>query len=588
MHQSSSESEFDVVVLGAGLGGSILATVLARNGVKVVLVEKKSHPRFAIGESTTPESTALLGIVAQRYSVPEIANLANFASVRRHVSSACGVKRNFSYAYHREGQPQNAKECTQFPTWAPPFGPDIHFFRQDTDAYAYGLAVRYGVEVRQHAQVDDLQIEPTGVTVRTSHGETIRARFIVDGTGSRSLVSQALDLRESPDVMRTNSRTLFTHMIGVTPYDRCGPDRKEHELPSPFHQGTLHHIFEGGWMWVIPFDNHPSSTNQLCSVGICLDRDRYPRRDDISPEEEFREIVGRFPSIAKQFEGASAVRDWVSTGRMQYRSSRIAGDRYFLMPHTAGFVDPLFSSGLAFTMWSINILGDTLIDAVRKDDFREERFEGINEWFHKCLDYYDRLVAHSYRSFSSFELWNAWHRTWTLGSLYGVSGQHEVFSRALEDPAEYRGFEQAPYRGIQALDLDAYRELFDDVCEIMERHQDDQMSDARATEELFARLARCSLCPEPWKVTDQSRRCPGTFTLLPMVRLLLWARLRGPDSVRDNYFRSGRALGWLSSMLDTQAAERTRLGSALDLWRSSVFSWNDDWKPRRERKSVWT
>nr|MCH9681354.1 NAD(P)/FAD-dependent oxidoreductase [Deltaproteobacteria bacterium] len=575
---SSSTRDCDVIVLGSGIGGSLFATVLARKGLDVVLIEKGSHPRFAIGESTTPESTALMGILAQRYDVPEIANLSNFASVRRHVSSACGVKRNFTYAFHREGQPQRADHFTQFPTWAPPFGPDIHFFRQDTDSYVFGLAVRYGVTILQQTGVDTVDVHDDGVTVVTAKGQTVRGKFIIDGTGRRGTVGKVLGLRLPPDGMRTDSRALFTHMIGVLPYDRCAPDRREHGMPSPFHQGTLHHIFEGGWLWVIPFDNHKASTNPLCSVGLCLDRERWPRPEGVSPEEEFRQFVERFPSLRKQFEGATAVRGWVASDRMQYRSKRCGGARYFLMPSAAGFVDALFSSGLTFTAWAINVAGEQIVESVRHDDFRDDRFDHVNEWFDKCLDYYDRLVAHSYRSFSSFELWNAWHRVWTLGSLYGVSGQHEVFSRAAEDPSAYEGFERKPYRGIQAVDLDSYRQLFDDACAIMEEVQRGTLSEPAATQRMFALLASCPLCPEPWKVTDAQRRYPATFTLVPMVRLLMWARRHGPQDVRDNYFRGGRALGWLGSMWNTQMADRLHSSSVMQLWRSSFFSWNTDWK----------
>lgn len=579
--------DYDVAILGSGIGGSILAAILARNGVKVVLVEKNEHPRFAIGESTTPESTALLGIVAQRYGVPEIANLANFAAVRRHVSSSCGVKRNFTFAYHRPGESQRGEECTQFPTWAPPFGPDVHFFRQDTDAYVYGLAARYGATTRARTQIDAVELDDEGVDLTTAKGERIRARFVVDAAGFGSVLARQLDLREGPGTMLTNSRTIFTHMIDVEAYDRCGPDRREHGMPSPFHQGTLHHIFDGGWMWVIPFDNHPGSTNALCSVGLCLDNARFPRDPELSAAEEFELIIARYPSIARQFRNARPVRDWIATGRMQYRCSRIAGDRFLLLPHSAGFVDPLFSSGLALTMSAINILGDQLIEATREDDFRADRFEVIEDAFWRNFDYYDRLAAHSYTSFASFPLWNAWHRTWTLGSLYGVSGMHEVFSRALEDRAAYRGFEEAPYRGVQAIDLPSYVELFDDVCELMARFGEGEADADQTRAAIFARLERSPLCPEPWKVTDEARRYPATFTLVPMVRLLRWARKHGPEDVRKHYFHSGRADGWFSAMWETHAAERGRAAAALELWKSSVFSWNEDWKQRQKGKSIW-
>src|SRR5882724_11894699 len=115
-HPKKIDRDFDIAILGTGIGGTLLGAILARHGVKVVLFEQGSHPRFAIGESTIPETTILLRLIARRYEVPEIAHLCNFQQVRTHVSSACGVKRNFSFCYHRSGEHHRPEETTQFPT----------------------------------------------------------------------------------------------------------------------------------------------------------------------------------------------------------------------------------------------------------------------------------------------------------------------------------------------------------------------------------------------------------------------------------------------------------------------------------------
>ncbi|HZI04587.1 MAG TPA: NAD(P)-binding protein, partial [Archangium sp.] len=96
----------DVAILGTGLGGTILGSILAKHGVKVLLLEQGVHPRFAIGESTIPETTFMFRLLAERYGVPEIGHLANFQRARWHVSLSCGIKRSFSFVYHREGEPQ--------------------------------------------------------------------------------------------------------------------------------------------------------------------------------------------------------------------------------------------------------------------------------------------------------------------------------------------------------------------------------------------------------------------------------------------------------------------------------------------------
>ena len=90
-------------------------------------------------------------------------------------------------------------------------------------------------------------------------------------------------------------------------------------LPISYHNGTLHHCFERGWFWVIPFNNNPLSTNPIISVGLTIDPRRYPK-PEMSAEQEFNEFLKRYPSVAEQFKDGKAVRPWVSTGRLQYSS----------------------------------------------------------------------------------------------------------------------------------------------------------------------------------------------------------------------------------------------------------------------------
>jgi FADH2 O2-dependent halogenase len=313
---------FDVAIVGGGIGGSVLAAILARNGVRVLLLEGGGHPRFAIGESTVPETTFGLRVLARRYGVPELENLSTNATLRHHVSSNCGVKRNFGFVYHRDGEPTRAEECTQYLTWAPPLGPDSHFFRQDVDAYLFHVAVSYGVTAYTHTLVEDVKFADDGAVLVTADRGNFQASYVVDAGGMRAILPERLGLRSEPEY-RTRSRTIYTHMVNVRPYDTVGPPREEHGMPSPFSQGTLHHIFEGGWMWVIPFNNHSAGTSELCSVGINLDLDAYPRPEGMSPEEEFWHHVRRFPTVAGQFEQARAVRPYVASDRTQFSSESV-------------------------------------------------------------------------------------------------------------------------------------------------------------------------------------------------------------------------------------------------------------------------
>ena len=95
----------DVVILGSGFGGSLTALLAERIGLRPVLIERGSHPRFAIGESSTPQGDLVLGELARRYGLPRLQPLCKYGSWRRsYPELVCGLKRGFSYFHHVEGR----------------------------------------------------------------------------------------------------------------------------------------------------------------------------------------------------------------------------------------------------------------------------------------------------------------------------------------------------------------------------------------------------------------------------------------------------------------------------------------------------
>ena len=79
---------YEVVILGSGISGSLLGAILARNNVRVAIVDSGTHPRFAVGEATVPETTIHLKIMSLMYGVPEIADFANFFDLRDRAGSS--------------------------------------------------------------------------------------------------------------------------------------------------------------------------------------------------------------------------------------------------------------------------------------------------------------------------------------------------------------------------------------------------------------------------------------------------------------------------------------------------------------------
>jgi FADH2 O2-dependent halogenase len=525
--------QYDVVILGAGIGGSMLACILARRGLRVMLVEELSHPRFTIGESLIPETGLRLRILAEKHGVPEIGWLGNFYQLRDNVSSQCGVKRNFSFLYHREGQPARASEVNQLPTLTPPFGPDSHLFRQDTDAWLAAIAMHYGAEFQQQVKVLGVDFPGDEVVVRVAGGGDLRARFLIDAGGMRSHMATQFGLRDAVPRFRTDTRTLYSHFVGLKAADEL-VDAKAGAVHSPLSQGTFHHVFDGGWMWMIPFGNHREATNPLCSVGLMLDRRKHPA-PTAAPEAEFRAFIARFPSIAHQFREARAVRPWVQSGRIQFSQSQLIGPRWLQLPHAATFVDPLYSSGMSVLTVAIDLIADALIPALAEDDLSVERFQRVQDVVTAGVDHYDLIVSRSFDAFADYDLWNAWNRNWVLGNYIGAYSALALLVRYLRsgDPAELAATTAPGRVGVLSSQVPEVRDVMLASAKDLDAATAGERSAREVSAQIFARLGALDFVPGFMGLGDAGQRSPTAFTLQDGVRLVLWYRHRGPERWRD-------------------------------------------------------
>ena len=428
------QTEFDIAIIGSGIAGSALGAILARQGQRVVIFEAKSHPRFAIGESLILETSEMMRALAHFYDVPEMAYFSteNFLAF---AGTTHGIKRHFGFLHHEKGQRHNPRHTLQAIIPKEPHGHELHLYRQDTDYFMMNTAVSYGAQVRQNMAVQDVQPHDDHVQIFPANGDPVTAKFVVDAGGFRSILAQKYGERDFN--LQTHSRGLFTHMINVPGHARANGSRVDYPLPFPMAEGTLHHLFAGGWLWVIPFDNHAESTNPLCSVGLLLDPRLHPPRPDLTPEAEFFDFIQRYPNIATQFAGARAVRDWVRADRLQYNTRRVVGDRWALLGHAAGFIDPLYSKGLYSSLTAVFILAHQLLKASATGDYSAAAFADLQTVSHNFVCSADRLIANSYRAFRHYKLWQVYSVMWLLGAYTELVKLNMMRAQAGTDRQHY-------------------------------------------------------------------------------------------------------------------------------------------------------
>ncbi|WP_025131887.1 NAD(P)/FAD-dependent oxidoreductase [Pseudomonas sp. PH1b] len=459
-------NKYDVIIIGSGISGALTAAILARSGLSVLILDSAQHPRFSIGEATTPESGVLLRLLSRRFDIPEIAHLSSPDQIIEHVgSSACGIKLGFSFAWHQQGAASSPEHLV-----APPLKvPEAHLFRQDIDYFALLIALKYGAESRQNIKIEGITLTSDGVEVALANAAPVQAAFIIDAAAQGAPLARQLGVRTT-EGLATDTCSFFTHMLNVKSYEDALAPLSRSRAPIALFQSTLHHIFEEGWLWVIPFNNHPQGTNPLCSVGFQFNNAKY--RPTEAPEIEFRKLLKKYPAIAEHFKDAVNAREWIYAPRINYRSVQSVGDRFCLLPQATGFIDPLFSRGLITTFESILRLAPKVLEAARTQRWQREHFIEVERHCLNAVSTNDQLVSCSYEAFSDFHLWNVWHRVWLSGSNLG-SAFLQGLLRDLEHSGDCDQFDAAlqaaRFPGCLSLNSPAYESLFAQSCQVVQR-----------------------------------------------------------------------------------------------------------------------
>jgi FADH2 O2-dependent halogenase len=400
-----SDPVFDVAIVGSGFAGSITATLLSKLGYSTLLLEKGKHPRFALGESSTPVTTYYFERFARLFDIPEFVQLSGYDRMKADPSKLnCGPKELFYYLYHRLDAPVRRFEALDPEIALQVRGVDLQYDRAALDEYLMRVACKYGATYIDDVDVTTLDIRDDGVElVCVKQGETIRhrARFLIDGTGNHSVLSQALNLRVSPADLDTPlaSRTIFTHYRGVKNLNAVFPGGCPNErLPIDRQRSTQHHVFDGGWYWFIPFDSG------VTSVGVSLDLDRYPE-NSVAAEQEFLEITRRLPVVADMLGNAERVLPWFKSRRLQYLSKEFAGDRWALLPAAAFGMDAWQSTGLTLSMMGIDRLVWALDNVVfRFNAFSKESLRSYAKPLRQEYHDVSRFVHGVYKSFRHYDI----------------------------------------------------------------------------------------------------------------------------------------------------------------------------------------
>ena len=437
----------DIVVIGAGFGGCLAAMVARQLGRSVLLIERGAHPRFVIGESTTPLTNFFLEEIGNQYELAFLKGLSSWGRwQQRFPHLPCGLKRGFSFFHHQQGECFNrgggrARELLVAASPGPELA-DTHWFRPSFDAFLLEQAVGLGVEYQDRTTVVAAEETPSGMCLDLQSADGTRrleASLVIDASGPRGALYRLLGLKNTGFSEMPSTRAVYSHFRSVAP---CvsRPEFCSHETPPyPIDAAAVHHLLDQGWMWVLRF-NHG-----ITSAGVVFSREN--KDPELDGEALWHSVLDRYPSLGGLFAGGEPVEDFCRMDQVPFCVGEAGGKHWVLLPAAAAAIDPLFSTGFPLNLLGILRLG-RLIRAAWAGESMEDL---IRRYSHEVLSEAvrtSRLVGLAYRSIGRPRLFNAitylyfaavsYEETYRRLGLSDVAdrfllGSHSEFGARLDD-----------------------------------------------------------------------------------------------------------------------------------------------------------
>ena len=408
----------DVVVIGGGPAGSATATMLVRQGWRVVLLEREHFPRDHVGESLLPASIPILeelgvlpAVEAQGFVKKLGATMVwgrdkepwswFFGETNRRYPHSYQVWRpTFDYLLLDNAATNGVDVCQGWRATEVLFGDDATRIENrdhsSQQLWQSGQLPRHSGEGR-NPDISSVQQPPdeltaTGVRCLDDSGreQTIRARFVVDASGQNGLMGRQLDLRRWDESFRN---------LAVYAY-YTGADR----LPPPADGNIFIESYTHGWLWTIPLHTGYASVGAVVDQQIGEDKVQEQGLEKFLDEQlNQAPYTASLLANAQKVSGPFIVKDW------SYACDDIAGDGYVLAGDAACFIDPLFSSGVHLALMSGVLAAAYTTTALRDPSMAPAAARVYRELYMKEYHHFREMVRLFYSSNRTVEsyFWEA-------------------------------------------------------------------------------------------------------------------------------------------------------------------------------------
>ena len=340
-----------ILVIGGGPGGSTAATLLARQGYEVVLLERAYCPRYHIGESLLPSILQILNLLGARDKIEQF---------------GFQLKRGAFFEWGPERWGLNFGELGGSCTYS--FQVERAEFDQALlkHAESQGVLVFEGVEVQALELQGDRPVRAAWIKRdRTPNADLtendvvasgeISFDYLIDASGRNGLMAtRYLHNRRFHKVFQNVA------LWGYWKDARRGASGREGDICC----GSI----SNGWLWAIPLRDGKTS------VGVVMHKSTFAQKRSASEalDEIYADSIRESPLIQSIVDPGTLT----STVRMEqdysYASERFCGPGYCMVGDAACFLDPLLSSGVHLATYSALLAAASVGSTFRQEVTADE------------------------------------------------------------------------------------------------------------------------------------------------------------------------------------------------------------------------
>lgn len=368
---SNLSTDSDILVIGGGPAGSTVATLAADHGVSVRVLERERFPRFHVGESLLP------------YNVPLFRRLGVWQRLVDH-----GFQRKFGGQFMFEPGGELLRLDFQH-SLDRDLPMSLQVRRAELDQILLDNAREHGAEVLEGARVSQVLFEGSqarGVRAEIDGEEReLTARIVIDATGRDTLLGDQLKLKRKDDRLR--QAALYSHFTNVEM--GLGPEGGDILVVGGDY----------GWFWMIPLDRKTTSIGVVFPSRVL--REARESSNPRTPADTMDALIARSPEVSKRLRHAERSRKVEAAADFSYRCDQFVGDGWMLVGDAAGFLDPVFSSGVLLAMRTAERAADSLIPVLKRAMSKNrpvtrDELKGYERYALRGLDRFRRYIMAYY------------------------------------------------------------------------------------------------------------------------------------------------------------------------------------------------